>query len=398
MPSKLYFDWAVSTLFGWGVYGLNLLRHWPAASAAPAYTLGQIHLESLAGMDPLALRAIAQPLVDSDTLRLRRAAVDGAAPPLDGIVLHALGNRFDGPDRPRRSGPSGRATVGVIFFEDTTLPDAAAMAAEYDLIVTGSSWCEAVLRDKGARNVATVLQGIDPSLFHPAPRAGTLEGRFAVFNGGKVERRKGQDLVLLAFRAFASRHPDAVLVTSWHSPWPIAALTVNANPAIEPIQLTAEGRIDAAAWAAANGVRPEQFIDLGTVPNHLMARVLREMAVAVFPNRCEGGTNLVAMESMACGVPTIVADATGQRDLVDTGGPFPLRRQRPATPHDAATLGWGESDIDEIVEALEYVYTHRELAARRGRAGAGAMAALNWRTQIGRLHAVLDPLGADGAA
>jgi glycosyltransferase involved in cell wall biosynthesis len=397
MPSPLYFDWAVSSVFGWGVYGLNLLRHWPGAAGAPAFTLGQIHLESLAGMDPLALRAIAQPLVDSDALRLWRAATDGATPPLDGIVLHALGNRFNGPDRPRQSGPSGRATVGVGFFEDTTLPDAAAMAAEYDMIVTGSSWGEAVLRERGARNVTTVLQGIDPSVFHPAPRAGTLEGRFAVFNGGKVERRKGQDLVLLAFRAFAARHPDAVLVTSWHSPWPITALTVNANPAIEPIQLTAEGRLNVAGWAAVNGVKAEQFIDLGVVPNHLMARVLREMDVAVFPNRCEGGTNLVAMESMACGVPTIVADTTGQRDLVNTGAPYPLRRQHPATPHDAATQGWGESDIDEIVEALEYIYANRERAAERGAAAAQAMAALNWRSQIGRLHAAVGMLGGSGA-
>jgi glycosyltransferase involved in cell wall biosynthesis len=120
----------------------------------------------------------------------------------------------------------------VIFFEDSFLADAAAVAAEYDLLIAGSSWGEAVLRARGVRNVATVFQGVDPSLFHPAPRAGTLDGRFAVFSGGKLERRKGQDLVVLAFRAFAERHKNAVLVTSWHSPWPIAALTVNQNVSI----------------------------------------------------------------------------------------------------------------------------------------------------------------------
>ncbi len=392
MRQPLYFEWAISTLFGWGVYGLNLLRHWSAVAGSPAYTLSQVHLESLAGMDPLALRAIAQKLVDSDQLRLRRTA-DAAAGPFDGVLLHSLGNRFSGSRLPAQGGQTGRATAGVIFFEDTILPDAAAIARQYDLLVAGSSWCEQVLRGNGVANVTTVIQGVDPALFHPAPRAGSLAGRFTVFSGGKLEIRKAQDLVLLAFRAFAQRHPDATLVASWHSPWPITALTVNANTSMAPLALTREGRLDPAAWAAANGLREDQFIDLGMVPNHLMARVIREMDVAVFPNRCEGGTNLVAMECMACGVPTIVADNTGQRDLVATGAPFALTHQGSVALDNVGTDGWGESDVDEIVAALEHVYDCREDAACRALAGARAMADWNWRAQVGRLHQVLAPLG-----
>jgi glycosyltransferase involved in cell wall biosynthesis len=398
MSQAIYFDWAVSTMFGWGVYGLNLIRHWSDVAGTPAYTLAQLHLESLAGMDPLALRSIAQKLVDSDVLRIERLGAAARSRPLDGTVLHALGNKFSGSTLPSRGGPTGRATVGMIFFEDTNLPDAATVARDYDLIVTGSSWCEAVMRSQGVSNVTTVLQGIDPSLFHPGPSAGTLAGRFAVYSGGKLERRKGQDLLLLAFRAFAARHPDAVLVSSWHSPWPVTALTVNENAGIVPLRLGADGRIDATNWAVENGVPADQFIDLGTVPNHLMARVLREMDVAVFPNRCEGGTNLVAMECMACAVPVILANCTGQRDLVATGAPYPLDRLSPATRVDFGTDGWGECDVEEILEMLEYVYAHRDKARRRGEAGARAMEALSWRNQIGQLHRALAPLGVAAAA
>jgi glycosyltransferase involved in cell wall biosynthesis len=213
-----------------------------------------------------------------------------------------------------------------------------------------------------------------------------------------MERRKAQDIVLLAFRAFAARRPDAVLVTSWHSPWPVAALTMNANPAIGAVELTPQGRLDPTAWAVANGIPAEQFIDLGTVPNHLMAQVLREMDVALFPNRCEGGTNLVAMECMACGVPTIVADNTGQRDLVATGAPYALTRQSEVLLADSGTDGWGECDIEETVAALEHAYTHREEARQRGLAGAQAMRGWSWRNQIGRLHAALTPLRERAAA
>ena len=384
MRQAAYFDWAVSTLFGWGVYGLNLLRHWPRVAQAPAYSLAKLHLESLAGMDPLGLRALAQSLVDSDALRLRLEA-ERDAKPLDGVVLHSLGNRFSGSTRPRQGGRTGRLTAGVIFFEETELPDAQAVARDYDVIVTGSTWCEEVLRANGVENARTVFQGIDPVLFHPGPRAGTLAGRFAVFSGGKLEYRKGQDLVLLAFRAFSQRHSDAVLVTSWHSPWASAALTVNENAALSPLALSAEGRIDPTTWAAVNGIAPGQFIDLGPIPNHSVGRVLREMDVAVFPNRCEGGTNLVAMECMACGIPTILADNTGQRDLVATGATLALSRQY----NDGGKgnrVGWGESDVEEIVETLERVYRSRSDASLTGASGAHVMSGWCWSRQIGLLH------------
>jgi glycosyltransferase involved in cell wall biosynthesis len=50
-----------------------------------------------------------------------------------------------------------------------------------------------------------------------------------------------------------------------------------------------------------------------------MPSVLQEMNVAVFPNRAEGGTNLVAMECMACGLPVILSGNTGHLDLIENG-------------------------------------------------------------------------------
>lgn len=394
MKLPVYFQWSVSALFGWGIYGLNLLRYWQGISGTPAYSLTKIDLESLRGSDALTLRQIAQPLVDSDHMRIRFEAEGDRMSPLDGVVLHSLGNHFNGSKWPGEApgGVAGQRTGGVIFFEDTHLGNAQEICGRYDLIVTGSTWCEEVLRARGVDNVATVIQGVDTSLFHVAPRSGSLEGRFAVFSGGKLEIRKGQDLVLLAFRRFAARHPEAILVTAWHSPWAMPALTLNSNPGIAPIALDAGGRIDIAGWVAANGIDERQFIDLGPVPNHQMARMLREMDVALFPNRCEGGTNLVAMECMACGVPTILANNTGHKDLVATGGSFPLDRQGPVSLAEYGTEGWGESDVEEIVEALEAAWANREAARLRGLAGAEALAKLSWRNQIAQLHDNLAPL------
>jgi hypothetical protein len=37
--------------------------------------------------------------------------------------------------------------------------------------------------------------------------------------GGKLELRKGQDLVVAAFRVFRQRHPEARLIVAWHNSW-----------------------------------------------------------------------------------------------------------------------------------------------------------------------------------
>lgn len=390
MSHPLYFQWGVSAVFGWGVYGLNLLYNWPkAAGGAKAVCGSQIHIESLTGMDVLRLNALAPILVASDQDRPRLNAMAEAGERFDGFALHSMGNNFSGSAQPGATYLKGNVTAGVTFFEDTTLHNAKAYCSDFSVIVTGSTWGEEILRSKGVENVATVIQGIDPSLFHPAPRFGSMSNRFTIFSGGKMEFRKGQDLVVQAFRIFAARHPEALLITAWNSPWQHGAVSLNHSGKLAPIVLEDDAKVNLPKWLTANGLQPGQFFDLGSVSNHFMGRILREMDVAVFPNRCEGGTNLVAMECLASGVPTIVSDNTGHKDLVATGAPYILNRQGPVAAAGIGTEGWGESDVDEIVEALEQAYTDRAEARRRGAAGVAAMASLTWEGQIAQLHRTL---------
>ena len=282
----------------------------------------------------------------------------------------------------------GAKTVGIIFLEDTSVsPEGLARAASYPVIIAGSSWSRTVLESQGVRGVHTVLQGIDPTRFHPAPRLGTLAGRFVVFSGGKLEYRKGQDLVVQAFRAFAQRHADALLVTAWSSPWPEYAVTVNRNPDIVPIGLV-DGGIDPAAWTHANGIPASQVLHLGPIPNADMPGILREVDVGLFPNRGESGTNLVAMEAMACGVPCILSMNTGHLDLIGDGlRCLALGRQYALA--ESGCDGGGTSDVDEMVEVLEAVYQQRDAAAEIGWRGATFMAGLSWPKQIATLMAVV---------
>ena len=139
---------------------------------------------------------------------------------------------------------------------------------------------------------------------------------------------------------------------------------------------------------AANGIRPDQFLDLGVVPNALLAPILREADAAIFPNRCEGGTNLVAMEAMACGVPTILSANTGHLDLLRDGAALALTDQRPIP----SAPGWRESSIEEILAALETLYTDRAKARQVGTAGARLLSGLTWAKTAAEMKRIISAL------
>jgi glycosyltransferase involved in cell wall biosynthesis len=190
----------------------------------------------------------------------------------------------------------------------------------------------------------------------PLPRASHFPGRFVIFSGGKLEFRKGQDIVLAAFRRFRARYPEALLLAAWHSPWPGVAETMRESPhtPVAP-EVGPDGRLRVADWAAENGVPHDSFVDAGLLSRAQIPQVFAECDLAVFPNRCEGGTNMVAMEAMACGVPVVLSANTGHLDLIRPGICQTLDDQRPVADPDGCRAGWGESEVDELVARMEAV-------------------------------------------
>jgi tetratricopeptide (TPR) repeat protein/glycosyltransferase involved in cell wall biosynthesis len=378
----LAFDWEVRGDTGWGVYGLNLAMHLALRDDLRPVVLAC----NEATLSPLARHALGPTLASSapasEALRDTRAAVM-----IDGTLLRAFGNGFVGAAHGSRL--RANRDVGVIFFEDSHLPsEGLARASALDAIVAGSTWNAEMLRAYGLENVHAVIQGIDPAVFHPAPRTGVFGSRFTVFSGGKLEFRKGQDIVVAAFRRFRERYPDSLLITAWHNHWPQLISDLGLAGHVRGVPRVANGVLNVAEWLGANGIPPGSTLELGCVPNATMGQILREADVALFPNRCEGGTNLVAMECMAAGVPTIVSANTGHLDLIATGGCFALRSQRPVpqpTRYFTGVDGWGESDVDEIVALLERLYEDTTLRAERAAVGVRAMQPLTWRNQIDAL-------------
>ena len=383
-PAAIAIGWQLNPATGWGIYGTNL--------ALQLHRMGRATIPLLppANNPATPFNPLHRSLLPSIFSQPPPAPASGY---LDAIVLRGLGNQFTTvPDLERLR---GRLTVGVIFFEDTNLsPQAIERAQTYDLIVTGSHWNEAILRDRGLSNVRTVLQGIDPTIFHPAPRAHWFGDRFVIFSGGKLEYRKGQDLVVRAFQQFRDRHPDALLLTAWHNAWPATMKTLTAGHVTTLPKVDRSGRLHIRDWLATQGIPADAVIDVGPIPNHLVGQIIREADAALFPNRGEGGTNLAAMESLACGLPTILSANTGHLDLIGDHC-YALRQQSPVrSPHVTNGMeGWGESNIDEIIETLETIYSNRAIAQQKGQSAAAFMQDWTWERQIHRLVSLLAEYG-----
>lgn len=257
--------------------------------------------------------------------------------------------------------PFSRLNIGMTFFEYPLGEKAAENAARFDHLFCGSTWNLDRLRERGITNAEVLIQGVDHSIFKPmcgaeketrdTIRAELIEPQFRIFSGGKFEWRKGQDLVIAAFAEFAKRHADAHLVCSWFNPWPGLAADLGAR-----MGMVWDG-IDYNHFLTSlliwSGIPRDRFTILPKLDQSSLAREMQNTDVGLFPNRCEGGTNLVLMEYAACGKPVVANLNTGHKDvrgLID----FPILAREDENK-------WADQTIGEIVEAMETAYLwHRD--------------------------------------
>ncbi|HEV8257581.1 MAG TPA: glycosyltransferase family 4 protein [Casimicrobiaceae bacterium] len=367
MPTKaVWLGWELNSKSGWGILGLNLFFQWATRADITPIMAYAINNEALWLVDPLRLSAVSKAIAFSNNFANVVAKTPGPRVDFDGTVIDGISQ----PDRPSRI--FGRRNIGRCIFDNANIANFERHLDKYDALLCGSNWNADIIREQTGRAVKVIFEGIDPSLFCPGPRSGVMdEDKFYIFSGGKVEPRKGQDLVLRAFKEFSKRRDNAVLVTAWHSPWP--KFSVGFKGTLDsPLTLDDKGFVNIKKWVTDNGIEPSRVVEIYSTPNQLMPTLLREMHVALQPSRAESCTNLPAMEAMACGVPVIVGDNTGMKDLITEDNCVRLCNQGvvPQTSPDYSTAGWGESSVDEIVEALEMLYADQHRREAIGATGA----------------------------
>ncbi len=275
----------------------------------------------------------------------------------------------------------GRRNFAYTFFEFELTDAATENAKRYDLVFAGSSWCLARMREKGIHNAALLIQGIDPALHLPGTSTRTGE-EFLIFSGGKFEFRKGQDLVLVAFRELQDRYADMTLVASWFNFWPDSLQSMAMSPYLRWEWSGSDYEDQMNHLLEINGIRPERVKVLPLLTSEKLVEVYRATDLGVFPNRCEGGTNLVMMEYMACGKPVIASYTSGHRDIVTENNAYPLvdlESLEISDSEDKLVARWEEPRVQDIVAMIEHVYHNRHAATIRGARAAVDLKRLTWR-------------------
>lgn len=387
----LYLALPIGSAHGWGICGKYVTREMHALTAGQARLISHDITPDTLG-DEFEYHAIAPLALNQQQIV---ALTANGTRPLDAPLLNSIADKRNLPFINLR----GTRTVGYTFFEENIFqPDWIENARRhFDLVATGSSWCTDVLKGYGLANVHTVLQGIDRRLFFPAPPGSPLAEReylrdaFVIFSGGKFELRKGQDLVIRAVKVMQDRHKDVLLVNSWYNMWQQSFDTMQRSPHLKFPSASGNYFQVMTALLQFNGLDPARTLTLAPRNNALMARIYRNTDVGLFPNRCEGGTNLVLMEYMACGKPVVASAATGHADVVNAFNALPIAIEKELPIHDATghVATWPEPSLESTIAQLEFAYQNRPALAPLAQQAAADMEKLTWRATAEGFHRLL---------
>lgn len=249
----------------------------------------------------------------------------------------------------------GTRMVGYSFAEDDVLLRRYALngSRHFDRIVCGSTWGRDCMIEAGvpADRVSVAIQGVDADVFKPATELpASPRNTFNIWNCGKFEMRKSQDVVIRAVAVLMNRHADVRLIAAWHNPWPASEATMAQSKLIE--------------WTGSQLDVCCQYLDMfrveliGPEPHGASVAHINRCDVGLFTNRCEAGTNLPLMEAMSCGLPVIATTSHGHADVTGHLDP-PSIIQSTSTPIHRGGMhvaDWYEPDLEEVIEKLEWFY------------------------------------------
>jgi glycosyltransferase involved in cell wall biosynthesis len=129
-----------------------------------------------------------------------------------------------------------------------------------------------------------------------------------------------------------------------------------------------------------NGIDLNRVIQLPPYPNLMMPQVYKNTDLGFFPNRCEGGTNLVLMEFMACGKPVLGSFSSGHKDILTDRNSIKINKMGilNVAVNGTHTAVWDEPFLDETIEKLDWAYQHRDEIGELGRQAGKDLAAMTW--------------------
>jgi phosphatidylinositol alpha-1,6-mannosyltransferase len=217
-------------------------------------------------------------------------------------------------------------------------------------------------------SVHVVHPGVDAARFHPRVDGSGLRARFAgpgevlFLSVGRLQRRKGHDMVLQALARLRPTMPHLRYVVAGDGP-------ERRSLEEQATQLGLDGMVTFA----------------GAVPDDELPMWYRAADVFVLPNRSDGvdfeGFGIVFLEAAACGLPVIAGNSGGATEAV---------------ADDVTGKLVDGTDADDVASAIRTLATDARLRERLGRDGAiRARREFGWDTAVEKVEALTRLVGAD---
>ncbi|MBI1387994.1 MAG: glycosyltransferase [bacterium] len=194
------------------------------------------------------------------------------------------------------------------------------------------------------QRAGVIANGVDVERFQPSAEKRRPPGIAAV---GRLIPRKGFDLLPRACAELARMGYD------------FECRVIGGGPEAEPLQrLAAELNLG------------ERFQIMGPMPSDQLARFLPACSAFVLPSHAEGMSN-AALEAMACGLPLLLSDVGGSRELIDGNGAIVPR-----------------GDVDALTNTLAAWLADPARMEAMGRVSRERAMAFSWRAAAEQYHAL----------
>lgn len=213
-----------------------------------------------------------------------------------------------------------------------------------DHIIVNSQWASSIVQQYCKTPVSVAPLGVDISVFKPDTRH--IEKKdFMFLNVGKMEKRKGHDILIDAFNKAFTKNMDVKLYLLWDNQFP------NCNRQYW-IDLAKKSRMGSQIYPLARIPDPDTVVML-----------MQQADCGVFPFRAEGW-NLPLLEMMACNKPVIATNYSAPTEYLKEENAYLLDYEMESAQDNEwkqfnGQFQWAKPNVDQLVEWMRYVYKQR---------------------------------------